>query len=120
MAFSTLANSGVDTAFRLMGDLGENITFSNVETEDYNFSEDGGVVEQSFSLEQTLRCLVTKQYAISDPNPRLKIECIIKSSDVSSDELDNYDIVSLRSKNWTIDEFEDDNYTISLKLSRKT
>lgn len=107
----------VNNAFRLLGDLGENIIFNNVQASSYNF--DTGETEQIESLSQTIRGVVFKQYAASGDNPKIKMEVLIKSEDINSNELDNYDNVNLRSKNWVIDEFEDNGFAINLKLSRK-
>jgi hypothetical protein len=45
---------------------------------------------------------------------------MIDSANLDSKNIDNYDIVVLRGKNWKINSFEDNNYVINLIVGRES
>lgn len=117
MSFKTLITNNVTNAFNLIGDLAENITFTNTTVNEYDFSSQSTVSTTDTSL--TIKGVVTKSYKTNNDKPRINADVMIKSSDVNSEILDGYDTVVLRSKTWSINSMEDNGYTINLTIGRE-
>lgn len=117
MSFKTLITNNVTNAFNLIGDLAENITFTNTTVTEYDFANQSTVSTEDTSL--TIKGVVTKSYKTNDDKPRINADVMIKSSDVNSEVLDGYDTVVLRSKTWSINSMEDNGYTINLTIGRE-
>jgi len=117
MSFKTLITNNVTNAFNLIGDLAENITFTNTTVSEYDFANQSTVSTTDTSLD--IKGVVTKSYKTNDDKPRINADIMIKSSDVNSEILDGYDSIILRSKTWSINKIEDDGYVINLTVGRE-
>lgn len=117
MSFKTLITNNVTNAFNLIGDLAENITFTNTTVNDYDFANQSINSDDDTSI--NIKGVVIKSYKTNDDNPRINADIMIKSSDVNSEILDGYDTVVLRSKTWNINKIEDDGYVINLTVGRE-
>ena len=117
MSFKTLITNNVTNAFNLIGDLAENITFTNTTVNDYDFANQS--INSNTDTSINIKGVVIKSYKTNDDNPRINADIMIKSSDVNSEILDGYDTVVLRSKTWNINKIEDDGYVINLTVGRE-
>ena len=117
MSFKTLITDNVTNAFYLIGDIAEDITFTNTTVSDYDFATQ--TTQSSTDNNLTVKAVVVKSYKTNDDRPRINADIIIKSSDVNSEILDGYDTVYLRSKNWSINTMEDNGYIINIQLGRE-
>jgi hypothetical protein len=117
MSFKTLITNNVTNAFNLIGDLAENITFTNTTVNDYDFANQS--INSTTDTSINIKGVVIKNYKTNDDNPRMNADIMIKSSDVNSEILDGYDTVVLRSKTWNINKIEDDGYVINLTVGRE-
>ena len=117
MSFKTLLTNNITNAFNLIGDLAENMTFTNTTVNDYDFANQSTTSTTDASL--VIKGVVTKSYKTNNDKPRMNADVMIKSSDVDSEVLDGYDTVVLRSKTWTINEMTDDGYVINLTIGRE-
>jgi hypothetical protein len=117
MSFKNLITNNVTTAFNLIGDLAENLTFTNTTVSDYDFANQSTTSTSDVSL--TIKGVVTKSYKTNNDKPRINADIMIKSSDVNSEILDGYDTVVLRSKTWSINSMEDNGYVINLTIGRE-
>ena len=117
MSFKTLITNNVTTAFDLIGDLAETVTFTNTTVSDYDFANQS--VSTSTDTDLSIKAVVVKSYKTNDDRPRLNAELLIKSSDVDSTIIDGYDTVVYRSKTWNINKFEDNGYVINIEIGRE-
>jgi hypothetical protein len=117
MSFKTLINDNIVNAFSLIGDLAEDIQFTNVNVTGYDFNTQ--TVNSSSSNPITIKGVVIKSYKTNDDNPRINAELILKSSDIDSKILDNYDSVILHNKTWSINKYEDNGYVLNVEIGRE-
>jgi hypothetical protein len=117
MSFKNLLNNNVTTAFNLIGDLAENITFTNTTVTEYDFANQSTTSTTDVSL--SIKGVVIKVYKTNNDKPRINADIMIKSSDVNSEVLDGYDTIVLRSKTWAIKEIDDNGYVINLTIGRE-
>tara|TARA_R110002126_G_scaffold108262_5_gene244205 strand:- start:12908 stop:13264 length:357 start_codon:yes stop_codon:yes gene_type:complete len=117
MSFKNLLNNNVTTAFNLIGDLAENITFTNTTVSEYDFANQSTTSTTDASL--SIKGVVIKVYKTNNDKPRINADIMIKSSDVNSEVLDGYDTIVLRSKTWAIKEIDDNGYVINLTIGRE-
>lgn len=117
MAFRNLIQSQVNNAFNLIGDLAENIMFTNNSVSEYNF-ETGDTTEVTGS-QVTIRGVVSKMSKDVNDNTMIVAELTLKTSDVSTIEIDNYDAITFRNKSWSINSVEDNGFATILTAVRK-
>lgn len=115
-SFNKLLTTNVDLAFKLIGDLAEDITLKPVETTTYDFATSTTI--KTTAAEKTVKGVVSKTYNSDGPNPQVLTEIIIKSNDLTVDELDTYDQIKLRSKTFSIIKAEDNGYIVELTVSK--
>ena len=113
---STITNS-VNNAFNLIGDLGETITFTNSTIEGYNFANHSP--QGSATETVSVKGIVARQYKDITDNPRLLADITLKTTDLSTIELDNYDLVTFRSKNWNINSVTDNGFITNVTVARE-
>jgi len=118
MSYQKLIQNNVNLAFDLIGDIGENITFTNKTVTDYNFSTQ--TVSSSVDTSITVKAVVESQYRTNDDTPRLECNLLIDSKNIDSKNIDNYDNIVFRNKTWKILKFEDNNYIINLTVGRES
>ena len=117
MALKSTITSSVNNAFNLIGDLGETINFTNASIEGYDFSNNS--VEGNATTLVSIKGIVSKQYKDISDNPRLLSDITIKTTDLSAIELDNYDLVNFRSKNWNINNVSDNGFITVITVARE-
>jgi len=118
MGYHKLIQDNVKMAFDTIGDIGEDITFTNKNVTSYNFATQS--VNTSIDTSITVKAVIESQYRTNDDKPRLECKIMIDSANLDSKNIDNYDIVVLRGKNWKINSFEDNNYVINLIVGRES
>jgi hypothetical protein len=116
MALKTLITNAVNGAFTSVGDLAEDIIFVNKSASDYNFTT--GAVTQTTIGNKTLKGIVSKTYKSNTDSTVILADVLIKSVDATVLDLDNYDTVTLRSKNWSINNVDDNGFTVTMQLAR--
>jgi len=117
MSYKTLINSNVTNAFSLVGDLAEDIQFTNVTVTGYNFGTQA--VDSSTADPITVKGIVTNSYKTNDDKPRINADIILKSSDIDSKVIDNYDSVIFGSKTYAINKYEDNGFIINVQVGRE-
>ena len=117
MALKSTITSSVNSAFNLIGDLGEIITFTNSTANEYDFNNHS--VTQTTLQPVQIKGIVAKQYKNTSDNPRLLTDITLKSADVDAVELDNYDIVNFRSKDWKINSVDDNGFIVRVTVARE-
>ena len=117
MALKSTITSSVNSAFNLIGDLGEIITFTNSTVSEYNFNNHS--VTKTTLQPVTIKGIVSKQYKNISDNPRLLSDITLKSADVDAVELDGYDIVNFRSRDWKINSIDDNGFIVKVTVARE-
>ena len=117
MALKSTITSSVNNAFNLIGDLGEIITFTNSTIGGYDFSNHS--IQGSATQEVTIKGIVSKQYKDITDNPRLLADIVLKSADIDGVELDGYDTIIFRSKQWRINSLTDNGFVVNLTVARE-
>jgi len=118
MGYHKLIQDNVKMAFDTIGDIGEDITFTNKNVTAYDFATQS--ITSSTDTSITVKAVIESQYRTNDDKPRLECKIMIDSANLDSKNIDNYDIVVLRGKNWKINSFEDNNYVINLIVGRES
>ena len=118
MSYSKLIKNNVKMAFNVIGDLGEDIVFTNKTVSNYNFATQS--ISENTDTPITVKAVIESQYRTNDDTPRLECKIMIDSANLDSKIIDNYDTVVLRGKNWKINSFEDNNYVINLIVGRES
>ena len=118
MSYQKLIQSNVKMAFNTIGDIAEDITFTNNKVDGYNFATQA--ISENTDASITIKAVIESQYRTNDDTPRLECKIIIDSANLDSKNIDNYDIVVLRGKTWKINSFEDNNYIITLTVGRES
>ena len=118
MSYSKLIKNNVKMAFNVIGDIGEDIVFTNKTVSNYNFTTQSvdTVTDTSF----TAKAVVENQFRTNDDTPRLECNLMFDSDYLDSKKIDNYDTVVFRGKTWKINKFEDNNYVITLTVGRES
>lgn len=117
MSFKTLINSNVTNAFSLVGDLATNVQFTNVTVTGYNFANQ--TVNSTTIAPITIKGIITSSYRTNDDKPRVNADIILKSSDIDSKVLDNYDSVIFGGKTYSINKYEDNGFIINITVGRE-
>lgn len=117
MAFKNRILNQVNRAFDILQDLAEDISFTNVTDVEYDFNNS----EASETVETTkiIKGVITKMYKDINDNTILLSEVIIKTVDASGNDLDNYDTITFRNKNWNINSLEDNGFSVTIIAARK-
>ena len=127
MAFRTLITNQVNSAFNLLQDLAENITFTNISVgdggdRDYNFAT-GEITKtnpgSADPTSTTIKGVVTKMNKNPSDNTIIEAEVILKSADAKITDLDNYDTINFRNKDWSINSVEDNGFSVTVIAARK-
>lgn len=118
MSYQKLIKDNVKIAFDAIGDIGENITFTNKSVTDYDFATQ--TITSSTSAPITVKAVVESQYRTNDDTPRIECNLLIDSDKLDSKIIDNYDSIVMRNKTWKISKFEDNNYIINLTIGRES
>lgn len=117
MSYKTLITNNVKDAFNLVGDIAEDMTFTNQTVDSYDFATQ--TVVNGNSTTKTVKGIVNKEYKTNDDKPRINADIYLKSADIDSKELDGYDSLVFRSKTWGINKYEDNGYLITLTVGRE-
>ena len=117
MSYRTLITNNVIDAFNLVGDIAEDMTFTNETVTGYDFSNQ--TLVNGTSNTKTVKGIVSKEYKTNDDKPRINADIILKTSDIDSKTLDGYDTLVFRTKNWAINKYEDNGYVITLTVGRE-
>lgn len=117
MSYRTLITNNVTDAFNIVGDIAEEMIFTNETVEGYDFATQ--TVIDGSSNTKTIKGIVIKEYKTNDDKPRINADIILKSSDIDSKTLDGYDTLVFRTKNWAINKYEDNGYVITLTVGRE-
>jgi hypothetical protein len=118
MGYHKLIQDNVKMAFDTIGDIGEDITFTNKNVTSYDFATQ--TVNTSSDASITVKAVIESQYITNDDKPRLECNLMIDSADLDSKLIDNYDNIVMRGKTWKISKFEDNNYIINLTVGRES
>jgi len=118
MGYHKLIQDNVKNAFNVIGDIAEDITFTNKNVTSYNFTTQSVVSSTDVSF--TVKAVIESQYRTNDDTPRLECKIMIDSANLDSKLIDNYDNVVIRGKTWKINSFEDNNYVINLIVGRES
>lgn len=118
MSYSKLIKNNVKMAFNIIGDLGEDIVFTNKTVSNYNFTTQS--VDTATDTSFTAKAVVENQFRTNDDTPRLECNLMFDSDYLDSKKIDNYDTVVFRGKTWKINKFEDNNYVITLTVGRES
>ena len=118
MSYHKLIQNNVKFAFNTIGDIAENITFTNNKVAGYNFATQA--ISENTDASITIKAVIESQYRTNDDTPRLECKIMIDSANLDSKNIDNYDNVVLRGKTWKINSFEDNNYVITLTVGRES
>jgi len=118
MGYHKLIQDNVKNAFNTIGDIAEDIVFTNKNVTSYNFTTQSVVSSTDTSI--TVKAVIESQYRTNDDKPRLECKIMIDSANLDSKIIDNYDSVVLRGKTWKINSFEDNNYVINLIVGRES
>jgi|TARA_R110000796_G_scaffold16010_2_gene50399 hypothetical protein len=118
MGYHKLIQDNVKFAFNTIGDIAENITFTNNKVDGYNFATQA--ISENTDASITIKAVIESQYRTNDDTPRLECKIMIDSANLDSKNIDNYDNVVLRGKTWKINSFEDNNYVITLTVGRES
>jgi|TARA_R110000822_G_scaffold30221_8_gene88261 hypothetical protein len=118
MSYHKLIQNNVKFAFNTIGDIAENITFTNNKVDGYNFATQA--ISENTDASITIKAVIESQYRTNDDTPRLECKIMIDSANLDSKNIDNYDNVVLRGKTWKINSFEDNNYVITLTVGRES
>lgn len=116
-SFNTLLTTNVEKAFSLIGDLAEDVILSTIDTVAYDFAT--STTSTNAAATTTVSGVISKIYNSDAPNTQLYADIILKSTDISIDGLDNYDVVTFRSKSWNIVRADDNGFVITLVVSKK-
>ena len=117
MAFKNLIANQVNSAFNLIQDLAEDITFTNNSVSEYNF--DTGETTQVDGTSITIKGVISKMSKDINDNTMMVAEVTLKTSDVSSIDIDNYDVISFRNKTWNVNSVDDNGFAVTLTAVRK-
>ena len=118
MSFKTLINSNVTNAFSLVGDLATNVQFTNVTVTGYDFGNQ--TVDSTAASPITIKGIITNSYKTNDNDkPRTNADIILKSSDIDSKVLDNYDSVIFGGNTYAINKYEDNGFIINIQVGRE-
>lgn len=117
MSYKTLINNNITNAFSLVGDLAEDIQFTNITVTGYNFNTQ--TVNSSSTSPITIKGIISKSYKTNDDKPRLNVDIMLKSTDIDSKVLDNYDSVIFGGKTYSINKYEDNGYLLSIEVGRE-
>ena len=118
MGYHKLIQDNVKMAFDTIGDIAEDIVFTNKNVTSYNFTTQSVVGSTDTSI--TVKAVIESQYRTNDDKPRLECKIMIDSANLDSKIIDNYDSIVLRGKTWKINSFEDNNYVINLIVGRES
>ena len=115
-SFTQLLKDNVDLAFNLIGDLAEDITLKTTATAEYDFST--STMNTTADTQSVIKGVISKIYSPEEDNSKLLADIIVKSTDISVDEIDNYDVVNFRNKDWNIVTAKDNSYVITITVSK--
>ena len=118
MAFKSLITNEVRNAFNLLQDLAEDITFTNNTSTSYDFST-GDVTEDANKTTTIIKGVISKMSKDVNDNTMIIAEVILKSEDASIIDIDNYDTINFRNRNWSINNVEDNGFAVTLTAARK-
>ena len=117
MAFKTLITNQVNSAFNLIQDLAEDITFTNNSVSEYNFET--GETTQVDGAQVIIKGVISKMSKDINDNTMMIAEVILKTEDASAVDIDNYDIISFRNKTWNVNSVDDNGFAVTLNVARK-
>ena len=118
MSFKTLIDSNVINAFSLVGDLATNVQFTNVTVTGYNFANQ--TVDSTTIAPISIKGIITNSYRTNDNDkPRVNADIILKSSDIDSKVLDNYDSVIFGGNTYAINKYDDSGFIINITVGRE-
>jgi len=118
MGYHKLIQDNVKMAFDTIGDIAEDITFTNKKVDGYNFATQ--TISENTDASITIKAVIENQYRTNDDKPRLECNLMIDSANLDSKHIDNYDNIVMRGKTWKISKFEDNNYIINLTVGRES
>ena len=118
MSFKTLINSNVTNAFSLVGDLATDVQFTNITVTGYNFGNQ--TVNSTAISPITIKGIITKSYRTNDNDkPRINADIILKSSDIDSKIIDNYDSIIFGGNTYAINSYEDNGFIINITVGKE-
>tara|TARA_R100000541_G_scaffold36709_2_gene44741 strand:+ start:1284 stop:1640 length:357 start_codon:yes stop_codon:yes gene_type:complete len=118
MSFKTLINSNVTNAFSLVGDLATDVQFTNITVTGYDFGNQ--TVNSTTISPITIKGIITKSYRTNDDKPRINADIILKSSDIDSKTIDNYDSIIFGGNTYAINNYEDNGFIINITVGRES
>ena len=118
MSFKTLINSNVTNAFSLVGDLATDVQFTNITVTGYDFGNQ--TVNSTTISPITIKGIITKSYRTNDDKPRINADIILKSSDIDSKTIDNYDSIIFGGNTYSINKYEDNGFIINIEVGRES
>lgn len=107
-----LVTNGVNTAFRTLGDLINEVTFTNVSPSGYNLTS--GEVTTTSSDEVTISGILEKRYLSSADHAKERVDFLFKTTDMVDPTV--YDIVRFDSKSWVIVASSDNGYVVNVTM----
>jgi len=118
MSYQKLIKSNVKNAFNVIGDIAEDIVFTNKNVTNYNFATQA--ITSTTDTSFTAKAVIESQFRTNDDTPRIECNLLLDSDYIDSSKIDNYDSIVLRDKTWKILKFEDNNYIINLTVGRES
>ena len=115
-SFTQLLKDNVDLAFNLIGDLAEDVTLKTTASVDYDFST--STTNTTADTQKVIKGVISKIYSPEEDNSILLADIIVKSTDISVDEIDNYDVVNFRNKDWNMRVAKDNSYIITITVQQ--
>ena len=116
MAFRSLAQTGVDLAFQIAGDLALEVTLVNSAASGYNFAN-GATTTSSSTV--TIRGILGEvvRESVSGDRATIRCEMSFKKSDIG--EPDGYDTATFSGDSYKITGFRDDDYLVVVTMFRE-
>lgn len=113
MAFRSAIQRGVDSAFSIIGDLGTTLTFTNTTSSTYDFGN-GESTETSLPDATILGIVSNVKRNTVENSTTATIS--LKSNDATG--LDVYDEVTFNSNTWKVISYSDNDYIVTVEVSR--
>ena len=82
MGYHKLIQDNVKMAFNTIGDIAEDITFTNNKVDGYNFATQS--ISENTDAPITVKAVIESQYRTNDDKPRLECNLMIDSANLDS------------------------------------
>jgi len=102
MSYKSLISAQIDNAFVILGDLVQDVTFTERESGDYNFATQS--FSSATSTSKTIKAIVSSTAREPEDFSKEEIEVIIKVKDITDISL--YDELIVDSKTYAISSYE--------------